>query len=111
MPGGDGTGPFGNGAETGWGRGPCRGLQRKGFGRGRNDRGEGRGGGRGRRNRFWAGGTQGWMRGRTTQPPDAGMEATVEPEREWLEQRSAVLRTEQRQIRDRLAELKGERAD
>jgi chaperonin cofactor prefoldin len=51
------------------------------------------------------------MRGTTTQPPDAGMEATVEPEREWLEQRSAVLRTEQRQIRDRLAELKRERAD
>ena len=33
MPGGDGTGPWGQGPGTGWGRGPCGGG--RGFGRGR----------------------------------------------------------------------------
>ncbi len=106
MPGGDGTGPPGRGANTGWGRGACRGLQRQGFGHG-----GGFSGGGGRRNRFWATGTPGWMSGTTTQPPVAGMEPTVEPGREWLEQRAVLLRTEQQQIEARLAELERERAD
>ncbi len=40
MPGGDGTGPWGRGAGTGWGRGGCvpianraRGFRNRGFGR------------------------------------------------------------------------------
>ena len=111
MPGGDGTGPLGNGANTGWGRGPCRGLQRSGFGHGGAFVRGGRGGGRGWRNRFWASGTPGWMRGTTTQPAVAGMEPAVDTERAWLEQRSAALQTEHQQIKDRLAEINRERAD
>jgi len=111
MPGGDGTGPLGNGANTGWGRGPCRGFQRPRFGAGGASGRGGRGGGRGWRNRFWATGTPGWMLRAPTRTADAGMKSPVETELEWLEQRSASLQAEQQQVAARLAELERERAD
>lgn len=103
MPGGDGTGPTGMGAMTGWGRGVCG---RPGGARGVYDRNE-FGGGRGRRNRFWAPDRAGWNRGR----PMAPQQAEEESERKWLEERSAALEAEQRNIRARLDELHGTQSD
>jgi hypothetical protein len=62
MPGFDGTGPRGQGAMTGGGRGYCAmpvGETEKQFGGGSVGA---RGGGRGRRNCFYATGLLGWMR-------------------------------------------------
>jgi len=62
MPGFDGTGPRGQGAMTGGGRGYCAmpiGEIERPFGRGAFGP---RGGGRGRRNCFYATGAPGWMR-------------------------------------------------
>ncbi len=63
MPGFDGTGPRGQGAMTGGGRGYCA-VPVEGAG-GQFGRGvpEVRGGGRGWRNCFYATGLSGWMRG------------------------------------------------
>jgi hypothetical protein len=97
MPGGDGTGPMGRGAMTGWGRGGCHGLQRQGFGRG---------GGGGWRNRFRATGTPGRIRGIWNQPVDPGTQTASDTELEWLERRSASLRAEQQQIENRLEEIR-----
>jgi len=62
MPGFDGTGPRGQGAMTGGGRGYCA-LPVGGVGAqfGRGNVGP-RGGGRGRRNCFYATGLPGWLR-------------------------------------------------
>ena len=70
MPGGDRTGPSGNGPLTGRGMGYCKGEDvpgymnpevNQGFGRGRRS---GRGMGRGNRWGFYATGQPGWARGR-----------------------------------------------
>ncbi|MGD8439621.1 MAG: DUF5320 domain-containing protein [Holophagae bacterium] len=98
MPGGDGTGPMGMGAMTGWGRGPCRGsgwahVAGGGFRR----PGRGAGGGLGWRHRFWAGEPSvGSSRG-------AGFDRLSE--RRWLEHRAAELDDELGRIRARLDEL------
>ena len=75
MPGGDGTGPLGEGAMSGRAAGTCAGFGMPGsanpapgrgfgmgFGRGRGFGGRGGGGGRGWRNMFFATGLPGWMR-------------------------------------------------
>lgn len=66
MPGGDRTGPAGQGPMTGRAAGYCAGYPAAGYGNfgfGRGDWGGwGRGGGRGRRNRFYATGLPGWQR-------------------------------------------------
>ena len=117
MPGGDQTGPMGGGPMTGWGRGFCGesegprfvrggyGGQGRGFGRG------GGGGGWGRQNRFRATGAPGWMRGAAVPPAYAGDESMADTELQWLEQRSAALEAEQKQIKVRLGELETERDD
>lgn len=74
MPGGDGTGPMGQGPRTGRGAGYCTGHDMPGYvnplpGRGYWAWEAGRGGrmgrgGRGRRNWFYATGLTGWQRGR-----------------------------------------------
>jgi len=62
MPGFDGTGPRGQGAMTGGGRGYCA-MPAGEFGRQFGIGGFGtRGGGRGRRNCFYATGLPGWIR-------------------------------------------------
>ena len=117
MPGGDRTGPMGGGPMTGWGRGFCsepEGPRFAGGGYGGRGRGFGRGGGGGGwgwRNRFWATGTPGWMRGAPPPPASAGAESTEDTERQWLEQRSAALEAEQKQVKTRLDELEAERDD
>ena len=77
MPGGDRTGPRGEGQKTGWGLGLCEGSEQPGYassrpyGRmGRGFRSGGRGfGGRGWRNRQSSSGWSGWGRGRFAVPP------------------------------------------
>ena len=77
MPGGDRTGPRGEGPKTGWGLGLCEGNDQPGyasprpFGRmGRGFRAGGRGfGGRGWRNRQYGPGWPEWSRARFTVPP------------------------------------------
>jgi hypothetical protein len=73
MPGGDRTGPLGQGPMTGRGAGFCRGYDEPGFAsrwsgrRGSAGRWGGFGGGgfgRGRRNQYYATGLPGWARGR-----------------------------------------------
>ncbi len=116
MPGGDQSGPTGGGPMTGWGRGFCGESERSRFagGGGGGGRGFGRGGGGGGfgwRNRFSATGTPGWMRGAAAPPAFAGAESMADTELQWLEQRSAVLEAEQKQVRTRLGELEAERDD
>ena len=63
MPGGDGTGPMGQGPMTGGGRGYCAVVLNSAGVRPSNNRGSyGRGGERGHRNCFYATGLPGWMR-------------------------------------------------
>lgn len=107
MPGGDGTGPTGMGPMTGWGRGLCN---RPG-GRCRGFDGNIRGGGRGRRNRFGASGRGGWNRWALTAPYRADVESAPDSERRRLEERSAALEAEHKNITARLEELAGKRND
>jgi hypothetical protein len=105
MPRGDGTGPNGMGPKTGWGRGLCGPVgSRTGY------HGTERGGGRGWRNRFWASGGRGWNRGGWT-GARLDPESDAERERRWLEQRSADLEAEHRDIKARLEAIAGEPAD
>lgn len=80
MPGGDRTGPFGQGPKTGRAAGFCAGFEVPGYanqgfgygfgyGRGRGFRG---GGGRGRRNRYYATGLPGWARADVSYRPAWG---------------------------------------
>lgn len=106
MPGGDRTGPLGEGPMTGRGMGLCgsyptpdhaqSGLGRgfgRGFGRGRG-LGGGRGG-RGWRHMYWTTGLPGWERG----GPGAGAPAS---ELQWLEARARALESELAAVRDQL---------
>ena len=111
MPGGDGNGPMGRGAMTGWGRGQCSETEGPQFARGGSG-GSGRGfgggvgrGGRDRRHRFWATGTPGRMRGAASPQTSAGAELTVDTQLEILEQRAAALEVELKEIKARLGEL------
>jgi len=90
MPRFDGTGPWGQGPGTGWGRGPCGGGMgwRRGFGRGLGWR------------RFWGKGGYGY-------PPQS--QPTKKEEKEILEDEAAGLEEELKEIRARLAELKGQK--
>ena len=118
MPGGDRSGPMGRGSMTGWGRGFCGGPEAErfergtfgGWGRGYG-RGGGGGGGWGWRNQFRATGVPGWIRAGSVAPTFAGAEPTADTELQWLERRSAVIETEQEQIKARLNELEVERDD
>jgi len=67
MPGFDGTGPGGQGAMTGGGRGYCA-MPVDGVGMQSGKGAVGIRGGRGRRNCFYATGLPGWMRGQKGMP-------------------------------------------
>ena len=81
MPRFDGTGPLGFGPGTGWGMGPCgAGMGwRRGFGRGFG--------------RFWRFGSQ----------------ITKKEEKEMLEEEVGVLEDGLKSIKERLAEIKGQK--
>lgn len=109
MPGGDRTGPMGQGPMTGRGAGFCRGSRVPGyttsgggffggwFGRGRG------GGGRGWRNCFFATGLPGWMRFGA-----AGASASdAETEARMLQSEAASLSERLDAIKQRLDDLLG----
>ena len=103
MPGGDRTGPLGDGPLTGGGFGYCGGaghgryFSPRGFGRGLG--GFGRGGGW--RHRYWATGRSGWSRfGGWVQP-----RWSVDDERRELERDAGALESELEGIRARIEEL------
>ncbi|MBP7799480.1 MAG: DUF5320 domain-containing protein [Thermoanaerobaculaceae bacterium] len=103
MPGGDRTGPLGEGPMTGRGMGFCAGYPAPrfaqpgpggGFGRGWGFGGAGRGG-RGWRHRFFVTGVPGWRRAGWT--PE-----TPQSERQWLEARAREIENELAAIRAQL---------
>jgi hypothetical protein len=79
MPRFDGTGPWGYGPATGWGRGPCGIGSRRGFGRGFG--------------RFWRFGPQ----------------ITKKEEKEILQEEAKDLEGELKAVKERLAELKDQK--
>lgn len=102
MPGLNGTGPLGQGALTGGGRGPCgRGLAR-GFGAGYG-RGYGMGYGMGYGRGFGRGFGRGLGRGPVMQPAGYGAPAD---DRQAMEQRLAALEEEARLVREQLETTK-----
>jgi hypothetical protein len=107
MPGGDRTGPMGEGPLTGRGSGYCAGASYpRRFSRGGDggwDGGFGRGGGRGRRNRSWATGRPSWRRAGEWQPSDRLPDASVETLE--LERATAALEAELRRLRTRIEDL------
>ncbi|HOP06569.1 MAG TPA: DUF5320 domain-containing protein [candidate division Zixibacteria bacterium] len=115
MPGGDKTGPLGEGPMTGRGAGYCSGNDQPGYmsnwGAGRGG-GFGRGGrrgggGRGFRHQYYATGQPGWARGRGNvpfyrEPVDVAPE-TNEPD---LSKQLSALRNEIKDLRRQLDDLK-----
>ena len=117
MPGGDKTGPLGEGPLTGRGAGFCRGNDQPGYagrwGEGRPGgfgRGGCRGGGRGFRHQYYATGQPGWARGRWATAPDREpTEAVAAPGKrseDALEKRLAALQSEMQDLQRQLHELK-----
>ena len=113
MPGGDGTGPMGQGPMTGRAAGFCAGYavpgymnafpgRGFGFGRGRG----GFGGGRGWRHRFWATGVPGWAAAWGA-PPSHAPETGAAPadERAFLEEQVHVMEQRVEALRKRLDSL------
>ena len=113
MPGGDGTGPLGQGPMTGRGLGFCSGYNspgytNPGFGRGWF----GRVGGRGWRNWYYATGKPGWLRNVQGLPAWRGQgytlfsQSTLKEEKNLLENYKKNLQQELQVIEKRLKELK-----
>lgn len=105
MPGGDRTGPWGQGPRSGRAAGYCAGYTAAGYmnpaiGRGFEwGFGRGRGGGRGHRHWFYATRLPAWMRWGPPVPSDPATEKQV------LENEVSALQAELDQLRKRLAEL------
>ena len=102
MPGGDGTGPMGQGPMTGWGAGFCG-----GFGRAGNpNRGYGRGYGRGLgwRNRFCRRIFPGWGFGRNVPAP-----LTDQDELNLLKEQAEQLQQDLQQVKQRMDVLQSEK--
>ncbi len=100
MPGYNGTGPWGRGAETGRGFGPCRGYRPLfGWFRGGGfyGRGAGRGAGRGPF-RWWAG---------EPEPAYGPAWSSPEDERTFLKNQAEELKAELAEMEQRMAELEG----
>jgi hypothetical protein len=94
MPGGDGTGPRGLGAGTGWGFGPCGAGMRRGF-----RRGIGFGGGYGRR-RF------GFMPQQTSAQFPTNEKDYLQQELTSIEQEEKMLNQEREDVKKKIEELK-----
>ena len=123
MPGGDRTGPWGQGPMTGRGMGFCGGYGMpgsyatgglgwwgRGRGRGRGGGFPGRGGGRGWRHTFWATGMPGWARsgpfGAFGVPvPMTGASMSKSEEVEVLKQQADFFRSSLEDIQKRMEAL------
>lgn len=117
MPGGDRTGPMGQGPRTGRGAGYCNDGTAPGYatapGRGAmggRGRGRGGGGGRGWRNMFHATGLTRWQRAAANEPvapttPPAATDLTVEQELASLQAQADEAVTALDQIRQRIDEI------
>lgn len=111
MPGGDRTGPMGQGSMTGWGAGFCAGHGNAGFANSGRGRGFGcgfaRGSARGWRHRFLAADLPGRVRAAGTSNPPAPL--SREEEIEFLRARSEQMRQDLEQISRRLNQLESNR--
>ncbi len=122
MPGGDKTGPFGEGPLSGRGMGYCRGSNRPGFANSRGGRGMGAGYGRGIgggggygrgwRHRYFDTGVPGWAWNRgyidvpeTSPQSRAASRSTREDELEYLRAESIRLEGALKDISRQIAEL------
>jgi hypothetical protein len=117
MPGGDRTGPMGEGPRTGRAAGFCTGSDVPGYvnsgprgfwgyGGGRGWRFWGYGGGRGWRNRYHATGLTGWLWEALGRPSSAPAEGrTSEGELDELKRQSGLLESFLGSIRKRIEEL------
>ena len=107
MPGGDKTGPAGQGPMTGRSAGYCAGFgmpgyANYGYGYGRGfGMGFVRGGGRGWRNRFCATGLPGWFRGRSFGP----VRAADYDELQMLKAQSQQMQIDLEEINQRIEQL------
>lgn len=103
MPGGDRTGPLGQGPMTGRGAGFCAGFSSPGFSAPRYGRGFGRGMGQGRGlgRRFWY---------RSLYNPFDEV-ASIENEKQYLEDLVKNLETEIETIKDRLEKISKEKKE
>lgn len=114
MPRFDGTGPMGQGAMTGGGRGYCA-VALKGAGvRPDNNRGfYGRSGGRGFRNCFNATGLPGWMRAQRGMQVFGGLGRAVskDDELEMLKDQAGYLKDELDAIQVRVQDLMGKQEE
>jgi len=110
MPGFDGTGPMGQGAMTGGGRGYCAVDLNSVGGRPFGGRGSyGRGGGRGFRNCFSATGLPGWMRSQRDMLAFGGFGRTVSKEDEvtMLKSQADFLKQQLEEAQARIQEIEG----
>lgn len=119
MPGGDRTGPLGQGPLTGRGAGFCRGADVPGFANAGYGRGFGfgRGGGRGWRHQYYATGLPGWARGGHGYQPQPGVWQPLSTARTNARDELKMLRSEARSceetlqnINERIEELEKQRA-
>lgn len=116
MPGGDRTGPLGQGPLTGRGAGFCRGFDSPGFADAGYGGGFGRGGGRGWRHRYYATGMPGWARGSYSyeppvsawQPPPAAR-MRARDELKMLRSEAQACEEALNNINERIAELEKQR--
>ena len=107
MPGFDGTGPRGQGAMTGAGRGMCAGNYAGAYTRVMGGRGGSARSGRGCRNIFYATGIPGWARA-TRRFPFSGYGANISSaeEQAFLTDRVGLLQDELNVVTERLNNLK-----
>jgi hypothetical protein len=110
MPGGDRTGPMGEGPLTGGGFGYCETTPIRRFSRGifRGRQG-GFGCGRGRRNRYWATRRTGWQRAGGWEDPMQLRDASAE--RRDPQHATAALEAELQRLRARIEELETPNSD
>lgn len=100
MPGGDRTGPMGQGPMTGRGMGYCSGYARPGFASPGFGRGIGRRGrGRGFRNMFYMTGQPAW-RGYAAPPAPVDTKKALQDQARYLEEELKQIREDLKQLED-----------